>query len=119
MGLTCRAGTVMISGEVDVSPQSRPACLGVPEPFRVILDPPEHVKEAPSTLVIALSNRLIAQVPDLVQIRCLHIVLGVSSNHRCLDSLLSVLLGKMQSCLVEEEATAYLDLFIFSQLHLV
>ena len=83
----------MLSGEVDVSPESRPACLGVPEPFRVILDPPEHVKEAPRTLVIALSDRLIAQVPDLVQVSRLYIVLGVSSNHRRLDSLLSVLLG--------------------------
>src|SRR3989442_14109092 len=105
----------MFSWQVDVSPKPRPAGLRVSEPFRVILDPLEHVKEAPRTLVVPFRNRLVAQIPDLVQVSRLHIILSVSSNHGGLDSCFSIFLSLMGSGLVEQEAAAYLDLLIFSQ----
>ena len=109
----------MLSRQVNVSPESRPACLCVSEPFRVILDPLEHVKEASGPFVIPFGDGLVAQIPDLIQVRCLHVILSVSCNHGRLHSLLSILLGQMRSRLVKKEAAADLDILTLSQLHLV
>src|SRR5439155_12119169 len=113
------ARTIMSSRRIHVSSQPRPARLGVSETVGVILHPLQHVKEASRSLLISLSNRFVAQVPDLVQVGGLHVILSVPSNHRSLDSCLSVFLGQMGSGLVEQETAAYLNLLVLSQLHLV
>jgi hypothetical protein len=107
------------SRDIDVSPESRPACLCVSETFRVALDPLQHVEEASRPFVIPFGDGLVAQIPDLVQVRCLHVILSGSSDHGRLDSLFSISLGQMRSRFVKKEAAADLDILVLSQLHLV
>src|SRR5207245_11471159 len=100
----------MLSRQVNVSPELRPACLCVSEPFRVILDPLKHVKEASGPFVIPFGDGLVAQIPDLIQVRCLHVILLVSCNHGRLLSLLSILLAPMRSILVKQESASMPDI---------
>src|SRR3989442_3644982 len=102
---------------MNVSLQARPAGLRILQARGVVLDPSKHVKETPRSLLISIRQRLVAQISDLVKIGHLHIVLSVSGNDRGLDFLLPERSKELFSSLVEDEATADLDLLLSPQLH--
>src|SRR5207253_11091275 len=64
------------------------------------------------SLVVSLAYRLVAEIPDLVNIGQLDLVLCLSNDLCDLHSFLAVLVPECWACLVEEEAAAYLDRFI-------
>src|SRR2546426_9486750 len=90
-----------VSSYANVSSKPWPACFCVLEPIGVFLNPVQHVKKAPRSLLIPFLNGLVAEVSYFVQIRRLDVALGISRDRSGSDPSFSKPLLEFRPGLVE------------------
>jgi hypothetical protein len=95
--------------EQAVALQPRPPSLRVPQHFRIRPQPPHHVEEAFGAFGFALFERLVTQIPNLIQIRDFREPLRFTDNFDSADLRFTVNLLQFSRGHVENAALADLN----------